>query len=212
MKLAHVVLLSSGLSLVIGCRQDVAKEPAPLPPSSVRPAESPPEARAVAPPPMPTTRDLADAVGAGNVSDVRIFLQRDPQAVHQPGANSMLPIHLAAQRGRSEVIPLLLQAGADVNTPHEKVHATPLQYAAAAGHLNAVRTLLAANARVNAVDTQGRTPLMWAASKGHVSVIQELLQRGADADFRTPGGWTALKYAQQQGHSQAVELLGGQKP
>jgi ankyrin repeat protein len=147
MRHAHL-FLPIGLLLVLGCSQNAAEKPAPPPKSSDGSAEYPPKVKPVEPPPMPTTKDLVDAAGRGNVQDVRIFLQRDSQAVRRTGASSMLPIHLAAEHGHSEVIKLLLQAGADVNTPHEKVQATPLQYAAAAGHLDAVRTLLAANAKV----------------------------------------------------------------
>ena len=197
--------------LGFGCSRNAAEKPAPPPTSSVQPAESPPKAKAVEPPPRTKTKDLAQAATVGNVNDVRIFLQRDPQAIHRTGANNMLPIQLAADNGHSEVIKLLLQAGADVNAPHEKVQATPLQYAAAAGRLDAVRVLLAAHAKVDAVDNQGRTPLMWAASKGQVPVIQELLQHGADANLKAHNGWTALKYAQRQGNTQAVELLGGKE-
>jgi ankyrin repeat protein len=160
---------------------------------------------------MTKTKDLAAAVTVGNVNDVKIFLQRDPEAIHRTGANDMVPIQLAADYGHSEIIQLLLQAGADVNAPHVKVQATPLQYAAEAGRLDAVRVLLAAHAKVDAVDNQGRTPLMWAATKGQVPVIQELLQHGADANLQAHNGWTALKFAQQQGNPQAVELLGGKK-
>jgi ankyrin repeat protein len=211
MKHAHLLLPTIGLSLLLGCSRNPAEKPAPPPSSSVVPAESPPQGKTVEPLPTPTTKDLADAVSAGNVNDVKIFLQRDPQAIHRTGKDGMLPIHLAADRGYSEIIQLLLQAGADVNAPHETVRATPLQYAAEFGRLDAVRTLLAANAKVDAVDSQGRTPLMWAAMKGRVPVIRELLQHGADPNLQTPTGGTALKMAQKQGNTEAVELLSGKK-
>ncbi len=140
MKHAHLLLPTIGLSLALGCGRNPAEKPAPPPPAPVQPAESPPQAKAVEPLPTPTTKNLADAVSAGNVKDVKIFLQRDPQSIHQTGKNDMLPIHLAADTGNSEIIQLLLHAGADVNAPHEKVQATPLQYAAESGHLDAVRT------------------------------------------------------------------------
>jgi ankyrin repeat protein len=211
MKHVHLLLPAIGLSLMFGCSRNPAEKPAPPPTSPVQPAESPPQAKAVEPPPKTKTKNLAEAVSVGNVNDVKIFLQRDPEAIHQTGANDMVPIQLAADYGHSEIIQLLLQAGADVNAPHVKVQATPLQYAAESGRLDAVRVLLAAHANINAVDNQGRTPLMWAAKKGQVPVIQELLQHGADANLQDHSGWTALKYAQKQGNPQAVELLGGKK-
>lgn len=205
MKRVFVLVQAVALSLVLGCGREAAEKPAPQPPA--RPEQGPAKAQEIDPAWTPKTKDLVQAAGAGNVEDARFFLQRDPKAVNQPGDQGMFPIHAAANHGHSKVIQVLLQAGADVNTPHEKVRATPLQYAAASGHLEAVRTLLAAKANVNAEDTQGRTPLMWAASKGHGQVVEELLNRGADVNRKTQGNWTALKYAEQGGNAQAIELL-----
>jgi ankyrin repeat protein len=207
MKHVHLLLPAIGLSLMFGCSRNPAEKPAPPPISSVQPAEAPSQAKAVEPPPKTKTKNLAEAVTVGNVNDVKIFLQRDPEAIHRPGANDMLPIQLAADYGHSEVIQLLLQAGADVNAPHVKVQATPLQYAAEAGHLDAVRTLLAANAKVDAVDSQGRTPLMWAISNGQVPVIQELLQHGAKVDGVNSQGLTPLMLAASKGQVPVIQEL-----
>lgn len=49
---------------------------------------------------------------------------------------------------------------------------TPLMYACAGGHVDAVRVLLEAGANVEDHNENGHTPLMEAASAGHVSVAQ----------------------------------------
>jgi len=122
-------------------------------------------------------------------------------------AVGFLPIHLAAGRGHGEVIQVLVRAGVDLNTSVPEVKATPLQYAATDGNLDAVRLLIAAGAKVDCVDSQGRTPLMWAASKGKAQVVQELLKHGADVSRTTQTGWTALRYAEESGDPEVVKLL-----
>ena len=206
MKRTFLILATLGPLLVLGCGlKKPSENPGPAASAPAQPLASP--TRPVDELKEPKTKDLFQASSLGNVNDVKVFLRRDPEAIRRPNGIGLFPIHLAADQGRSEVIPVLLAAGADVNTPHPMVQATPLQYAATGGHLDAVRTLLDAGARVDAVDSVGRTPLMWAAWKGKEDVVQELLKRGANAKATTETGWTALRYAEQGGHTQIVELL-----
>ncbi len=203
----HTLLVLTTLGpLLLGCGPEKpAGTPTSAPSAPAQPRGSP--TRPADELKEPKTKDLLQAASLGSVNDVKVFLRRDPEAIRRPNAIGLYPIHLAADQGRSEVIPILLAAGADVNTPHPEVRATPLQYAAAGGHLDAVRTLLDAGAKIDAVDSVGRTPLMWAASKGNEEVVQELLKRGADAKSTTNTGWTAQRYAEQGGHTRVVELL-----
>ncbi len=207
MKHAPLLLTLFVLWSLLGCgRKPTDDNLAPPPPPS-QPQAPLAGAETGAKPRAAATKSLLQAAVRGDVNDATVALGRDPEAVCRPNAEGFYPIHLAAERGHSEVIRVLLRAGADVNTPHPTVQATPLQYAAMHGHLDAVRTLLAAGARVDPVDSHGLTPLMWAAWKGHVQVVQELLKHGADVHCKTKTGWTALRYAEQKGHAQVAELL-----
>jgi ankyrin repeat protein len=206
MKHAPHLLTTLGLWFLLGCSRNSAGDGAP-PRSLPQPQAPLSRAEPIEELKKPTTQSLFEADMRGNVNDVKVYVERDPQAVRRPNPVGLFPIHLAAQQGHSEVIQVLLRAGADVNTPHVKVRATPLQYAATHGHVDAMRTLLAAGARVDPVDSQGRTPLMWAAREGHRQIVQELLKHGADVSCTTKTGWTALRYAQENGHTQVAELL-----
>ena len=203
MKYALFTLGICGLSFMVGCGgKKVAQNPAPAPAAPQPVTAEPLEELA-----KPKTTNLMDAAAKGNVNDVKFYLRSDPAALKRPNENGMYPIHRAADNGRLEVVQLLLKAGADVNTPHATVQATPLQYAASGGHVEVVRTLLDAKANVNATDSTGRTPLMWAATNGQAAVVELLLARGADANQKTSAGWTALKYAEQKQHPEVAELL-----
>ena len=70
-----------------------------------------------------------------------------------------------------------------------------------------VRTLLAANADVNAKDLDGRTPLIVASQEGYVEVVRTLLAAKADVNAKAANGFTAVIIASQNGHMDVAELL-----
>ena len=68
------------------------------------------------------------------------------------------PLHLAARFGREDLAPVLLAAGADVNSRDERGD-RPLHLAAEYGNAGVVRVLLQRGADVNARGVMDRTPL-----------------------------------------------------
>ena len=74
---------------------------------------------------------------------------------------------------------------------------TPLMQAAEAGDLQAVKTLLASGADVNAHDQRGWTPLMHASMslKANAEVVRTLMAAGADVNAKDRVGRTALIWA-----------------
>ena len=79
--------------------------------------------------------------------------------------------------------------------------------AARDGDTDAVKSLLAAGANVNAQDDDGQTALMRAARWGHTDTVRALLDAGANANMQGNSGWTALIHAVQGGHEDAARLL-----
>ncbi len=70
--------------------------------------------------------------------------------------------------GQTELIKLLLQHGANPNTPSGLAQLTPLMLAVRSGNTEAVQLLLQAGARVNTRDSNGMNALHWAvAEKRH---------------------------------------------
>lgn len=116
-------------------------------------------------------------------------------------------LHNSAIAGDRNAVKQLLEQGANPNVRQGTYLGAPLQYAAAAGHIETVRLLLAHDAFVNAVDSSGRTPLMWAAMKGKTDVVRALLKAGADPKATTPSGWTAARYATEAGHQETAATL-----
>ena len=79
--------------------------------------------------------------------------------------------------------------------------------AARAGHVDAVRTLVAAGASVCVRDAAGRQPLSHAAERARAACVCALLELGAGAREVDGRGRSALEWAQAEGTSMATDKL-----
>lgn len=88
----------------------------------------------------------------------------------------------------------------------DKRETTPLMYAAAFGNLQAMNTLIAAGADVNAKNAFDITALMWCATDE--AKVRLLLEKGANANVRSKQGRTPLFIAaSSEPGSEIVKLL-----
>ena len=132
--------------------------------------------------------------------------QRGPVPMPARG-NGFTELHLAAMRGDAAAVGKLLDSGVGANPRQAEFGGTPLQYAAAAGHVKVVERLLKHEAEVDAVDANGRTPLIWAAMKGQTEAARLLLDADANIGAANVGGWTPLHYTMSYGHEATTRLL-----
>lgn len=117
----------------------------------------------------------------------------------------------AARRGWAAVIRQLLEKGADVNESNSG-RDTPLILSAMSSS-EAVRLLIEAGAKVNAVGKNGRTALLVAARWGCPETVRILLKRGADAHARDKFGRTALTEAAGTGrHKEPLLFIQQEEP
>jgi hypothetical protein len=86
-------------------------------------------------------------------------------------------------------------------------HGTPaLGRAASNGNLDEIRSLLAAGARIDSPDAEGRTPLMRAV-EWHCEAARLLLDEGADLEATDHRGMTPVMHAAQNGHLETLTML-----
>ncbi|KAF4834499.1 Ankyrin-1 [Colletotrichum tropicale] len=141
----------------------------------------------------------------GLVSEVESLLSQYV-GVNEQGGRQGYPIVVAADKGHTKIVKLLIANGADVNlkNPFDR---TALHMAASGAHVEIVQLLLDSNAEVNAMTAEYETSLGWACSSGHLKVVRLLLDRGAV--MNPPGGMSVnvLQLACSYGHVEIVRLL-----
>jgi ankyrin repeat protein len=116
-------------------------------------------------------------------------------------------LHEAARLGRDDVIPALLQAGAEIDARDAKGY-TPLILASYNGHATATSVLLDHGADAAAGDgARGNTALMGVAFKGYADIARLLVDAGVDVNQRNLAGQTAVMNAVMFGHAEIAEML-----
>lgn len=120
----------------------------------------------------------------------------------------------AAAEGDEDGILAAIAAGADPNARDAEKN-TPLILAAPHSlfgkERKIVEALVAAKAKVDAVNNDGVTALMNAAVAGRDGMVRLLLQNGAKPNATDKEGWTALMYATAGRHWNVVkELIGAE--
>ena len=87
------------------------------------------------------------------------MIKKDRFLVYEYDYCHQTPLHWAAKRDKSEVIKLLIQAGARINQK-DMGGRTPLFLACKYGNLRAVKALLAGKANPNLRTFSGQTPIL----------------------------------------------------
>ena len=91
-------------------------------------------------------------------------------------------LHLAVLCGRDEVVELLAESGAKLNSQERLAQRTPLYDAVRLGYHGIVSTLLNGKADPNIPDIHGDTPIICAAKEGHIALVYLLARKGAKVD------------------------------
>jgi ankyrin repeat protein len=142
----------------------------------------------------------------GDEEEVRYLLRDVPWLSMVPDATNTTPMHVAALKGHTSIVHILIRHKADVNAQNSS-GMTPLHAAAMGGHLECVRLLLNNGSAIDLKDCRGNTPLFLAVWDGHIDVVKLLIDRGADMHLETDNGEDALARAAQHGHIEIEELL-----
>ncbi|KAB1671456.1 hypothetical protein ERO13_A12G259800v2 [Gossypium hirsutum] len=131
---------------------------------------------------------LVSAARDGDLEEAKMLLNCNPCLAKYStfgGLNS--PLHFAAAKGHNEIVALLLENGADVNS-RNYCGQTALMQACRYGRWEVVQTLLLFRCNVTRADyLSGRTALHFAAVNGHVRCIRLVV-----ADFVPSASFEAI--------------------
>jgi ankyrin repeat protein len=134
------------------------------------------------------------------------LLDNSPDLLNAPSiTNSFSYLQYAASSGNLELMQILLDRGALVDTPNTL---PPLLLAIRQGHKKAAELLIKAGADVNGKVADGSLmPLGEAAWKGFTSISELLIENGAALNSHDSSGQTPLHYAAGGDHLQEMQLL-----
>ena len=138
-----------------------------------------------------------------------IRLGADPNALD---AQRYDVITIAAVNNDLEMLKIALAGGGNARAVTSPYEGTALIAAAHLGHVEVVRTLIAAKAPLNHVNNLGWTALIEAVVLGngganHTATVEALVKAGADVTIPDRHGTTALGHARSRGYSQIARIL-----
>lgn len=164
---------------------------------------------------------LIMACAADSEQSVKVLLACHPQVQinSRCGVSGDCALNVAAKMGHEACFRLLMGAPATKVVRLNKKKETALMHAAAGGHLEIVKELLAndevLNGKgengLNGTNVDGLSALMFAAKEGRKEVVKVLLEVLPDVavNATTKEGETALLLAARQGSEEVVEMLLG---
>jgi len=151
--------------------------------------------------------NLITAIRNGNIDLARALVRRGDD-LSQRGPDGFTPLMVAAGLAQSQVVELLLTAGADVHTLDSRMGATALHKAAQSGNPDVAALLLAHGAFIDLQSPSiGHTALMDAVLHKHAGVVCLLLDRGARTTPRGHAGQNALELAREDGLDAIAGLI-----
>jgi len=129
-------------------------------------------------------------------------------SVDAADASGDRPVIMAAYLGHTEVLELLVAAGADLTVVDPGMRATALHAAAYAGRTEAAGVLIDGGIAINQQGpVNGYTALHDAVWQNHGATVRVLLAGGADLTIRSKDGQTPLDLARSLHHKELVAFF-----
>lgn len=121
-------------------------------------------------------------------------------------------ITIAAVANDLPMLKLAIDSGGDVTQITSPYDGTALIAAAHLGHVEVVRTLIAAGAPLDHVNNLGWTALIEAivlgeGGAGHTAIVEALVEAGADVDLADGDGVRPLALARARGYQAIADIL-----
>ncbi|MGH0149070.1 UNVERIFIED_CONTAM: hypothetical protein FKN15_056427 [Acipenser sinensis] len=116
------------------------------------------------------------------------------------------PLHLAAYKGHTEVVRILLKAGCDLDIQDDSEQ-TALHRAAVVGNTDVISALLQEGCALDRQDKDGNTALHEVSWHGFSQSVKLLVKSGANIQAKNKAGQTPLDLAREQNSPEVALLL-----
>ncbi|CAD5113657.1 DgyrCDS2818 [Dimorphilus gyrociliatus] len=147
------------------------------------------------------------AIRYGFPDMVKVLIEEGKADINQTRKLGLVsPLILAASMGYSQILEILLENGANVDTTIHG-HETALHYASALGHTTCAKILLNKGASVDFLNELGETPLQLAAMGDHCEIVNLLLENGARLDHSSKDGTSLWHIAIEKKDTTLLELF-----
>ena len=179
-------------------------------------------------------KDIWQAASDGDVEAIEAHIDADTD-LNEKNDSGYAPLHYGVMKTRTDVVALLLEAGADPDVVNSQSK-TPLDLAISAAKDEIVDLLLEAGAAVEApadgihvlawsnevlgvklhiyagtdidqADEFGKIPLLLAIEQGHIGVVELLIQHEANLEVGDEHGFTAIIMSAELNHPELLQLL-----
>jgi len=152
---------------------------------------------------------LMHACSVGNVARATSLIQVRADVNAASAIDTLTPLMFAADNGHTEIVRLLLEAGANPNVSMAtRDYDTPLLMAIRWEDLELVKLLVLWGATVDACNRKGTTALASASDTGYTDMVEFLIECGADVNAKQiDDHFTPLLYACQSGRLETARLL-----
>ena len=128
--------------------------------------------------------------------------------VDELDAKQDAPLVIAAYKGYSDIVQLLLESGADVTVVDPGMKATALHAAAYAGRVAAARLLIEYKIDIDKQGPyNGYTALHDTIWQNNIETAEVLINAGADLHIKSNDGETPLAFAKSKNHKEIVALI-----
>lgn len=150
---------------------------------------------------------LSENMTADDIEEVRSLIEAGGD-VNVKNKYGVSPLFMAAHNGNAEIVKLLLNSKADVNTTRESDGITALLVASFIGNVDIVKILLTEKADVNVTRQTDDVSAIWiAAQEGHSEIVKLLISAKANVNATDTYGMTPLYIASQNGYVEVVKSL-----
>ena len=150
---------------------------------------------------------LMNAVNQNDPARVKQLIAQGAD-VNQLESNGDAPLIMAAYKGYTEIVRLLLENDADVTVLDPGMKATALHAAAYAGRAEAAKLLIDYGIDIDKQGPyNGYTALHDATWQNNIDVAKVLIDADADLTIKSNDGQTPLQFARSRGHNQIAALI-----